>query len=239
MTKAEPLLSLRDVDVYYGCICAVERVSFDIFPGEVVALIGSNGAGKTSTLRAISGLTQVAHGKVSFKSEEIQNLPAHKIVRRGLYHAPEGRGIFTNLTVEENLDLGAWIRKDPRRTDDILSQVYELFPRLHERRKQNAGTLSGGEQQMLAIGRALMGDPQLLLLDEPSLGLAPQLIELIFKIVKKINEQGKTVLLVEQNAKQALQISSRGIVLETGKVAVADEAQKLLQSDAIVKAYLG
>lgn len=233
------MLELQNLEVSYGMIRAVSGISFKIKRGEIVALIGANGAGKTSTLRAISGLEDCSAGKIYFDGQEIQGLAPHKIVQRGLYHAPEGRGIFTNLSVDENLDLGAWAAADKSKTSQILEQVYELFPRLKERRKQNAGTLSGGEQQMLAIGRALMGDPKLLLLDEPSLGLAPQFISLIFEIVVKINKQGKTVLLVEQNAKQALQIASRGIVLETGQLTLEASAQELLKSDAIIKAYLG
>lgn len=233
------LLEVSNLEVSYGMIKAVEGISFTVNTGEIVALIGSNGAGKTSTLRAISGLEQCSAGKILFNGREIQNIAPHKIVNMGLYQAPEGRGIFTNLSVEENLDIGAWCANDKARTSQILTHVYDLFPRLKERRKQSAGTLSGGEQQMLAIGRALMGDPKLLLLDEPSLGLAPQFIELIFEIIVRINKEGKCVLLVEQNAKQALQIATRGIVLETGKITLEAEASELLKSDAIIKAYLG
>jgi branched-chain amino acid transport system ATP-binding protein len=239
MENKAPLLSVKELDVSYGMIRAVQGISFEIFPGEIIALIGSNGAGKTSTLRAISGLTPCKSGKIIFDSEEIQELPPHKIVKRGLYQAPEGRGIFTNLSVDENLDLGAWAMSERARTGEILENVFELFPRLKERRKQSAGTLSGGEQQMLAIGRAMMGNPKLLLLDEPSLGLAPQFIELIFEIVERINKEGKTILLVEQNARQALQIADRGIVLETGSISLTGPAENLLQSEAVKKAYLG
>ncbi len=239
MNVKKPLLAVEDLTVSYGMINAVHGISFEIFQGEIIALIGSNGAGKTSTLRAISGLTYCSKGTITFDSVEIQKLAPHQIVNLGLFHAPEGRGIFTNLTVNENLDLGAWTSNDKVKTKNILENVFELFPRLKERRNQNAGTLSGGEQQMLAIGRALMGDPKLLLLDEPSLGLAPQFIELIFEIIQKINKEGKTVLLVEQNALQALQISHRGIVLETGNINVQAASKELLESDVIKRAYLG
>ena len=236
---SQALLKLQNVTVSYGNVKAIENISFDIFEGEIVTLIGANGAGKTTTLRAISGLSPCREGNIFWKKQNISDLPAHKIVKTGIIQAPEGRGIFLNLSVEENLDLGAWIISSSLQRQATLSSVYELFPRLKERRFQNAGTLSGGEQQMLAIGRAMMGHPELLLLDEPSLGLAPQMIELIFEIVVKINQSGKTVLLVEQNAIQALGIANRGIVLETGKVVMIDKADALLKSDALKKAYLG
>jgi branched-chain amino acid transport system ATP-binding protein len=204
-----------------------------------VTLIGANGAGKTTTLRAISGLVKVASGHITCAGENITNMPAHLIVQKKLCQAPEGRGIFLNLTVEENLDLGAWSVKNKSNYTQDLEQAFTLFPRLKERRKQLSGTLSGGELQMLAIARALMAHPDILLLDEPSLGLAPQVIEKIFEIIQQINKDGKTVLLVEQNALQALQIAHKGVVLETGKVVTQGPAKELLASDEIRKAYLG
>jgi branched-chain amino acid transport system ATP-binding protein len=239
MTDQSPLLSFDHVSVHYGAIHALKDVSFHVKRGEIVTLIGANGAGKSSTLRAISGLVKKSAGKISYQGEEITHLPAHLIVRKRICQSPEGRGIFLNLTVEENLDLGAWTAPDPKTLSQDLERAFELFPRLKERRKQNAGTLSGGEQQMLAIARALMAHPELLLLDEPSLGLAPQIIERIFKIIERINKDGTTVLLVEQNALQALQIAHQGIVLETGKIVLMGPARKLLASDQVRKAYLG
>jgi branched-chain amino acid transport system ATP-binding protein len=236
---SEAILSLSNVSVYYGAIKALEDVSFDLNKGEILSIIGSNGAGKTTTLRAISGLKKVSKGSITFKNEKISSLPAHEIVRRRLVQSPEGRGIFLNLSIEENLDLGAWSSPDQKAYVEDLENAFTLFPRLKERRKQNAGTLSGGEQQMLAIARALMARPEVLLLDEPSLGLAPQIIQKIFEIIVQINKQGKTILLVEQNAVQALEISHRGIVLETGRVSFVDEAKNLLKSDKIREAYLG
>jgi branched-chain amino acid transport system ATP-binding protein len=235
----QPLLEFKNVSVHYGAIRAIHDISFDVHAGQIITLIGANGAGKTTTLRAISGLTKTSAGSISYKGELISGLPAHKIVQKRIYQAPEGRGIFLNLSVEENLDLGAWAAPDKKTFKDDLDHVFSLFPRLKERRTQNAGTLSGGEQQMLAIGRALMGHPDLLLLDEPSLGLAPQIIEKIFEIIQMINKEGKTVLLVEQNALQALQIAHFGVVLETGSVKVRGPAKELLASDEVRKAYLG
>jgi branched-chain amino acid transport system ATP-binding protein len=225
--------------VHYGAIQAIKEVSFEVRQGEIVTLIGANGAGKTTTLRAVSGLVWTSGGKIQYRGETISNLPPHRIVRKKIAQSPEGRGIFLNLSVEENLDLGAWSAPDKTTYERDLEHSFELFPRLKERRKQNAGTLSGGEQQMLAMARALMAHPDLVLLDEPSLGLAPQIIEKIFEIITKINREGKTVLLVEQNALQALQIAHRGVVLETGRVVSQGPAQELLQSDTIRKAYLG
>ncbi|MBC7690182.1 MAG: ABC transporter ATP-binding protein [Methylotenera sp.] len=239
LATGEVLLSFKDVGVHYGAIEAIKGVTFDVRKGEIVTLIGANGAGKTTTLRAVSGLVKVSKGSVTYKGETISNLDAHLIVRKRICQAPEGRGIFLNLSVEENLDLGAWAAPDKSTLKADLEHSFELFPRLKERRKQNAGTLSGGEQQMLAIARALMGHPELLLLDEPSLGLAPQIIERIFEIIQKINQEGKTVLLVEQNALQALQIAHQGVVLETGKVVTQGPARQLLASDEVRKAYLG
>ncbi len=237
--NTEVLLRFEDVSVHYGAIHAVKGISFEVRKGEIVSLIGANGAGKTSTLRAVSGLARVSSGKITYRGETISNLPAHLIVQRRISQAPEGRGIFLNLSVEENLDLGAWSAPDKTTYARDLEFAFELFPRLKERRRQNAGTLSGGEQQMLAIARALMNHPDLLLLDEPSLGLAPQIIEKIFEIIQQINREGKTVLLVEQNALQALQIAHQGVVLETGKIATLGPARELLASDKVRKAYLG
>ncbi len=236
---AEKILTLSDVSVHYGGIQALSGVSFFLKKGEILSVIGSNGAGKSTTLRAISGLRKLSTGTIRFCGEVISTLAPHEIVKRRLVQAPEGRGIFLNLSIEENLDLGAWSSPEPQKLESDLEHVFELFPRLKERRKQNAGTLSGGEQQMLAIGRALMARPEVLLLDEPSLGLAPQIIEKIFEIIVQINKEGKTILLVEQNAIQALEIAHRGIVLETGKVIAQDDAKVLLKSDAIREAYLG
>lgn len=239
MFESDLLLKFEDVSVHYGAIHAVKGISFEVRKGEIVTLIGANGAGKTTTLRAVSGLVKTSAGRILHHGQPISNLPAHQIVRRRICQAPEGRGIFLNLNVEENLDLGAWAAPADSHYAQDLEMAFEMFPRLKERRKQNAGTLSGGEQQMLAIARALMGHPELLLLDEPSLGLAPQIIEKIFEIIQKINREGKTVLLVEQNALQALQIAHQGIVLETGKIVASGAARSLLSSDEVRKAYLG
>ena len=236
---SEELLSIENISVHYGVVQAIHDVSFKVRKGEIVTLIGANGAGKTTILRTISGLVRPSKGRVTYRQEVITGMPAHLIVRKRICQAPEGRGIFLNLTVEDNLDLGAWAAPDKSTLQQDLEHAFELFPRLKERRKQNAGTLSGGEQQMLAIARALMASPDLLLLDEPSLGLAPQIIERIFEIIVKINQQGKTVLLVEQNALQALQIAHQGVVLETGKVVLQKSAKELLASDEVRKAYLG
>lgn len=233
------MLKLQNLSVNYGSIQALHSVSLEVPKGEIVCLIGSNGAGKTTVLKTISGLLKPTSGQILFNDENIAGLAPELIVRKGLCQAPEGRGIFLNLTVEDNLDLGAWAVKDKTTYAADLERSFTLFPRLKERRKQNAGTLSGGEQQMLAIARALMGHPDLLLLDEPSLGLAPQVIEKIFEIIVEINKLGKTVLLVEQNALQALEISHRGIVLEVGHVALQGSAKELLSSDQVRKAYLG
>lgn len=235
----ENILEFNDVSVKYGSIEAVRNISFKVKKGQIVTLIGSNGAGKTTTLRAVSGLVKPTSGEILHQGVKISGMAPHLIVRRRISQAPEGRGIFLNLTVEENIDLGAWAAPSKVTFGDDLEHVFSLFPRLKERRKQNAGTLSGGEQQMLAIGRALMSHPEVLLLDEPSLGLAPQIIEKIFEIVIQINKDGKTVVLVEQNALQALQIAHYGIVLETGKVKLQGPASDLLKSDEIRKAYLG
>lgn len=237
--KSDYLLELENVAVHYGSVKALKNISFKVRRGEIVTLIGCNGAGKSTTLRAISGLATVKSGSVRYDGQSVANVAPHLLVRRGISHAPEGRGIFLNLSVEENLDLGAWCAPKTARLQDDLDHAFQMFPRLKERRKQSAGTLSGGEQQMLAIARALMAHPTLLLLDEPSLGLAPQIIERIFEIIVKINKEGKTVLLVEQNAFQALQIAHSGVVLETGEIALSGKASDLLRSDDVRKAYLG
>lgn len=239
MSSDLTVLKVDNISVRYGVIEAVRNISFDLKKGEILSLIGSNGAGKTTTLKAISALLPLASGQILLHNERIDTLQPHEIVKRRLSQAPEGRGIFLNLSVEENLDLGAWTVKDKSTYAKDLEHAFELFPRLKERRKQNAGTLSGGEQQMLTIARSLMAHPEVLLLDEPSLGLAPQIIEAIFNIIEKINKEGTTVLLVEQNALQALQISHRGIVLETGNIVLQGNAKDLLKSDEIRKAYLG
>lgn len=237
--KNNIILSFNDVSVYYGMIQALHGMSFEVQKGQIVTLVGANGAGKSTTLRALSGLVKPKSGAIMFKGENIAGLPAHEIVRKRLCQAPEGRGIFLNLTVEENMDIGAWAAPDKGAYQANLDKGYQLFPRLKERCKQLAGTLSGGEQQMLAIARALMGQPEVLLLDEPSLGLAPQIIEKIFEIITDINKTGMTIVLVEQNALQALQIAHYGIVLETGTIKTRGPAKELLNSDEIRKAYLG
>lgn len=237
--KPSIILQFQNISVHYGAIQAIKDVSFTVQKGQIVSILGANGAGKTTTLRAISGLVKPSAGSIKHHGEDMAAFMAHEIVRRRICQAPEGRGIFLNLTVEDNLNLGAWTAPDPKSYQEDLAHVFSLFPRLKERRKQNAGTLSGGEQQMLAMGRALMGHPELLLLDEPSLGLAPQVIEKIFEIIQAINKEGVTVLLVEQNALQALQIAHRGIVMETGKVVLEGTAASLIASDEIRKAYLG
>jgi len=233
------MLSLRDLDVHYGAIHALRGVSFEVGEGEIVTLIGANGAGKTTTLRAVSGLLRASGGSIEYRGERTAGLKPHKLVERGLCHAPEGRGIFPNLTVRENLQLGAFLRRDADGIAKDMEHGFSLFPILKEREKQMAGTLSGGEQQMLAIARALMAQPKLLLLDEPSLGLAPQVTETIFHIIEEINRQGVTILLVEQNAHLALGIAHHGHVLETGQVVQSGTGQELLRSPEVRKAYLG
>jgi branched-chain amino acid transport system ATP-binding protein len=233
------MLSLHDLDVHYGAIHALRGVSFEVGEGEIVTLIGANGAGKTTTLRAVSGLLRASGGSIEYRGERTAGLKPHKLVERGLCHAPEGRGIFPNLTVRENLQLGAFLRRDADGIAKDMEQGFSLFPILKEREKQMAGTLSGGEQQMLAIARALMARPKLLLLDEPSLGLAPQVTETIFRIIEEINRQGVTILLVEQNAHLALGIAHHGHVLETGQVVQSGTGQELLRSPEVRKAYLG
>ncbi len=233
------LLEIEQLDVHYGGIHALRGVNLKVEKGEVVTLIGANGAGKTTTLRAISGLVKPSGGKVKFGGETITGLAAHKIVERGLVHAPEGRGIFANMSVDENLEIGAYLRRDRAAVDKDKEHALTLFPRLKERLDQNAGTLSGGEQQMLAIARALLTRPKLLLLDEPSLGLAPQIVALIFKIVRTIAADGTTILLVEQNAHMALKVATRAYVLEVGEIVLEGPAAKLASDDQIRKAYLG
>ncbi len=233
------MLEIDNIDVHYGGIHALRGVSLKVEQGEIVTLIGANGAGKTTTLRAISGLIKPSKGTVKFNGQVITGTAAHVIVGRGLVMAPEGRGIFANMTVEENLEIGAFLRKDKAGIEKDKAHALGLFPRLEERLAQNAGTLSGGEQQMLAIARALMSRPKLLLLDEPSLGLAPQIVALIFKIVRTIAAEGTTILLVEQNAFQALGVAKRAYVLEVGKIVIEGPAKELASDDKIRKAYLG
>lgn len=233
------MLNVKQLSVHYGMIEAVSNVSFDVNQGEVVSLIGANGAGKTTILRTLSGLEKAKTGEITFLNEKITALSAKKIVERGLIHVPEGRHIFKGLTVRENLDLGAFLRRDKAQIEHDLEMIYERFPILKERQHQDAATLSGGEQQMLAMGRALMAKPKLLLLDEPSMGLAPIYIQEIFKIIKDIREQGTTVLLIEQNAKAALAIADRGYVLESGQIVLSGTGEELLHSEQVKKAYLG
>jgi branched-chain amino acid transport system ATP-binding protein len=232
------MLELDDIHTFYGNIEALKGISIDVGEGEVVTLIGSNGAGKSTTLRSISGLTPPREGSIRFEGREIGETPAQDIVSLGISQAPEGRHCFSRMTVRENLDLGAYLRKDSEVERD-MQRVFDLFPRLKERERQKAGTMSGGEQQMLAIGRALMANPKLLLLDEPSMGLAPVLVERIYETVEEINKQGTTILLVEQNANYALEVSSRGYVLETGTVALADKSDALRDNPEVQRAYLG
>jgi branched-chain amino acid transport system ATP-binding protein len=233
------LLEIRDLDVHYGAIHALHGISLSVEAGQIVTLIGANGAGKSTTLRAISGMLKPSRGSVHFDGKPIAGRQPHELVRLGIAHAPEGRGIFANLTVDENLEVGAYIRKDKAQVAEDRERVLTLFPRLRERIQQNAGTLSGGEQQMLAIGRAMLARPRLLLLDEPSLGLAPQIVRNIFSIIQEINATGTTILLVEQNAHMALQIAHWGYVLEVGRIKMGDRAQTLAASDEVRKAYLG
>jgi branched-chain amino acid transport system ATP-binding protein len=234
-----PLLEVSDVHTFYGNIEALKGVSLTVEEGEVVTLIGSNGAGKSTTLRSISGLTPPRQGSIKFEDTEIGEVPPQEIVERGISLSPEGRHVFPRMTVRENLDLGAYLRKDREGIENDRERVYSLFPRLKERERQKGGTMSGGEQQMLAIGRALMANPRLLLLDEPSMGIAPILVERIYETIAEINRQGTTILLVEQNANYALEVSKRGYVLETGKVALEDRSDALRTNPEVQKAYLG
>ena len=236
---SETLLKVEDLEVYYGVIRALKGISFEVKKGEIVSLIGANGAGKTTTLHTITGLIRPKNGKVFYKGNDITKTPAHKIVSEGLVHVPEGRRIFQSLSVYDNLLMGAYTRKDKSGIEETMQKVFRDFPRLEERKKQLAGTLSGGEQQMLAMGRALLADPELIVLDEPSMGLSPLLVSEIFEIVKSFREAGKTVLLVEQNAKKAMSISDRVYVLETGSITMSGNASELINDPSIKKAYLG
>jgi len=232
------MLKVNDINVYYGAIHAIKGVSFDVNDGEVVTLIGANGAGKSTILNTVCGLLHSRTGSIEFLDKNLANIPAYKIVELGMAHVPEGRRIFQGMTVEENLEMGAY--SQPRISfDSNLERVYEQFPRLKERRRQVAGTLSGGEQQMLAMGRGLMSNPRLLMLDEPSMGLAPILVEQIFDIIKRLHQAGTTILLVEQNARMALSVADRGYVLETGKIVATGTGDELLRDEAVKKAYLG
>ncbi|NBI82792.1 ABC transporter ATP-binding protein [Clostridiaceae bacterium] len=233
------MLEVKGLNVYYGMIHAIKDASFEVGEGEVVALIGANGAGKTTILHTVTGLLHAKSGSVTFEGQELTHTPAHKIVSMGISHVPEGRRVFSDLSVYENLMMGAYTRSDKAEIAQSLEMVYERFPRLKERRGQPAGTLSGGEQQMLAMGRALMSSPRLLLMDEPSMGLSPLFVSEIFKIIEEVSAQGVTVLLVEQNAKKALSIADRAYVLETGKVVMTGPASELMNNDAIKAAYLG
>ena len=231
------ILKVQDMNVYYGAIHAIKGISFDVNEGEVVTLIGANGAGKTTTLQTVSGLLRSKTGSIEFMGENISHIPAHKLVERGLVQVPEGRRIFLQMTVQENLDMGAFTTKGD--SSAAMESIFEQFPRLKERRKQIAGTLSGGEQQMLAIGRALMSKPKLMMLDEPSMGLSPILVEFVFDIVRDLHQQGVTILLVEQNAQMALSVADRAYVMETGIITLSGTGRELAESEAVKKAYLG
>ena len=233
------MLEVNDLHVYYGVIQALKGVSFQVNQGEVIALIGANGAGKTTTLHTLTGLLQAKQGSIVFEGTDITKVPAHKIVQMGIAHVPEGRRVFSDLSVYENLKMGAYTRKDKNEIAESLENVYKRFPRLEERKNQRAGTLSGGEQQMLAMGRALMSKPKMIVMDEPSMGLSPIFVNEIFDIIEKVSAGGTTVLLVEQNAKKALSIADRAYVLETGKIALSGDADELMNEDSIKKAYLG
>lgn len=234
-----PMLEVKDLNVYYGVIQATKNVSFEVNEGEIIALIGANGAGKTTILEAISGLLTPRTGSIKFEGKELVKMPTHNIVTLGMAHIPEGRRIFANQTVYKNLLLGAYTSKDKDKTEETLERVYKSFPRLKERSKQDGGTLSGGEQQMLAMGRALMSNPRIILMDEPSMGLSPIFVNEVFDIIEDINKLGTTVLLVEQNAKKALSIADRAYVLETGKVVIEGAATDLMNDESVKKAYLG
>ena len=233
------MLEIRDLEVCYGMIQAIKGISFEVKEGEVIALIGANGAGKTTTLHTVSGLLAPKAGSVIFEGKDITKIPAHKIVSYGMAHVPEGRRVFASLSVYQNLKMGAYTRNDKEEIEESLRMVYSRFPRLEERKNQPAGTLSGGEQQMLAMGRALMSKPRIILMDEPSMGLSPIFVNEIFDIIKQVSAGGTTVLLVEQNAKKALSIADRGYVLETGKIVLEGNAEDLLNDESVKKAYLG
>ena len=233
------MLEVKNLEVYYGVIQAIKGISFEVNEGEVIALIGANGAGKTTTLQTITGMLQPKAGEIIFEGKDISKIPGHRIVSMGMAHVPEGRRVFAELSVYENLKLGAYTRKDKKEIEETLARVYKSFPRLEERKNQLAGTLSGGEQQMLAMGRALMSKPKIILMDEPSMGLSPLLVKEIFKIIQEVHKQGMTVLLVEQNAKMALSISDRAYVLETGRISMSGAASDLLNDEKVKKAYLG
>ena len=233
------MLEVKDIEVFYGVIQAIKGISFEVNEGEVIALIGANGAGKTTTLQTITGLVSPKKGQILFEGQDITRVPAHKIVSMGMVHVPEGRRVFAQLSVLDNLKLGAFTRKDKEEIEETLIRVYKRFPRLEERKNQIAGTLSGGEQQMLAMGRALMSHPKIILMDEPSMGLSPIFVNEIFDIIQEVSQSGTTVLLVEQNAKKALSIADRGYVLETGRIVLEGDAKDLLNNDQVKKAYLG
>ena len=233
------MLEIKDIEVFYGVIQAIKGVSFEVNEGEIIALIGANGAGKTTTLQTITGLISPKKGQIFFEGQDITHIPAHKIVSMGMAHVPEGRRVFAQLSVLDNLKLRAFTRKDKEEVEETLIRVYKRFPRLEERKNQIAGTLSGGEQQMLAMGRALMSHPKILLMDEPSMGLSPIFVNEIFDIIQEVSKSGTTVLLVEQNAKKALSIADRGYVLETGRIVLEGNAKELLDNDQVKKAYLG
>ncbi len=233
------MLEVKGLQVYYGVIQALKDVSFEVNQGEVIALIGANGAGKTTTLHTVTGLLPAKQGSIYFEGEDITKMPAHKIVEKGIAHVPEGRRVFAELTVYENLIMGAYTRKDKKEIAENLENVYKRFPRLRERKNQKAGTMSGGEQQMLAMGRALMSNPKMIVMDEPSMGLSPIFVNEIFDIIQSVSASGTTVLLVEQNAKKALSIADRAYVLETGKIVLSGDANDLMNDDSIKKAYLG
>lgn len=232
------ILEVKNLEVYYGVIQAIKGISFEVNPGEIIALIGANGAGKTTTLQTVTGLIPSKSGQIIYDGKDITRLPGHKLVSMGVAHVPEGRRVFAQLTVLQNLKLGAYTRNDKAEIEKNLEMVYSRFPRLQERKNQLAGTLSGGEQQMLAMGRALMSQPKLIVLDEPSMGLSPIYVNEIFDIIQKINEDGVTVLLVEQNAKKALSIADRAYVLETGSIVLSGDAKQLMNDDSVKKAYL-
>ena len=236
---ATTLLSVHDIETYYGSIQALKQISIEVREGEIVTLIGANGAGKSTTLRSINGLNHPRRGRISFQGRDITNEPAHSVVKLGIAQSPEGRKLFPRMTVVENLEMGAFQRSDRAGIREDMDRVFDLFPRLQERRNQKAGTLSGGEQQMCAIGRALMARPTLLMLDEPSMGLAPIFVERIFETIVEVNKQGTAILLVEQNALMALEVAGRGYVLETGHIALADDAKALAQNEQVRKTYLG